>query len=170
MPADPRRLSIAAPTLATRAAIWQLAHETDNSNAYLLWCSDYFDQSLIAWINGRLAGFVIAGELRSGSDTARIVDVAVSASYPRDRIVSGLLDQLVGGLRRRGVSYVEATLKSGGTELVTDLRSLAQRWNTTAVTAGPTDPTSAHPLTCTVGPIQRNPGPGEESNRSHFRT
>ena len=151
-------VTIAAPTVSTRAAIWRLAHETDNSNAYLLWLADYFDQSLIAWINGQLAGFVVAGELRSGSGTARILDIAVSASVRRSLVVPPLLDQLVTKLIGRGLSHIEASLKTTDSELATDLRSLTERWRTKLVVAD--DPTGGvrGVSTVTVGPLHPRSG------------
>lgn len=149
-----REISIAAPTIATQAAIWRLAHETDNSNAYLLWCTDYFDQSLIAWINGQLAGFVIAGELRSGSETARIVDIAVSASFPRHLVVPSLLDQLVTQLLGRGVCFIESSPKSTDSELCADLQALANRWASNVSIAETLNARGERITTFSVGPLR----------------
>jgi L-2,4-diaminobutyric acid acetyltransferase len=95
--------------------MWDLANDAGSLDvnsryAYLLWCRDFADTTVVVRDGDRLAGF-ITGFLRpQAPDTYFVWQVAVSPLYRRRGLARRMLDHAVDLLRPQGVRYVEATV------------------------------------------------------------
>lgn len=100
------------PELADGQHLWRLARDTEvldlnSSYAYLLWCRDFADTSVLATIHGDPAGFV-TGYLRPESpESLMIWQVAVDARYRGRRLAATMLDHLAD---RVGAHRLETTI------------------------------------------------------------
>lgn len=92
--------------------MWQLTKDTgvldlNSSYSYLLWCRDFAQTSIVAEIDGQLAGF-ITGYLRPDEPhTLMVWQVGVSEIARGQRIASRMLDQLIA---QTGASTMETTI------------------------------------------------------------
>ena len=95
--------------------MWELAAnagtlDVNSRYAYLLWCRDFADTTVVARDEDRLAGF-ITGYLRpQAPDTYFVWQVAVGENHRRRGLARRMLDHVVGTLRPQGVRFVEATV------------------------------------------------------------
>lgn len=92
--------------------MWTLAKDSqvldlNTSYAYLLWCRDFAETSVLATIEGEPAGFV-SGYLRpTRPDTLMIWQVAVDANFRGHRLAARMLDELA---ERTGAARLETTI------------------------------------------------------------
>ena len=92
--------------------MWTLAKDSqvldlNTSYAYLLWCRDFAETSVLATIEGEPAGFV-TGYLRpTRPDTLMIWQVAVDARFRGHRLAARMLDELA---ERTGAGRLETTI------------------------------------------------------------
>jgi L-2,4-diaminobutyric acid acetyltransferase len=106
-------VSIGAPSIDDGAECWRLAVESEvldaNSRyAYLLWCRDFSGTSLVARLDGAVAGFVTGYRRPDEPGTLVIWQVAVAAQARGRRIASDLLDALC--RRLPDVDHLETTI------------------------------------------------------------
>jgi diaminobutyrate acetyltransferase len=99
------------PTKADGAALWRIARDSDKLDlnspyAYLLWCHDFADSTVVAKVDGQAVGFVIAYRKPGAPDTALVWQVAVDASQRGKGLAGALLDELFTKLVDRGVQYL----------------------------------------------------------------
>lgn len=121
------------PTKADGAELWRIARDSqkldlNSSYAYLLWCRDFADTSVVAKVDGRAVGFVIAYRRPSAPDTALVWQVAVDADQRGRGLAGALLDELFQRLTRRGVRYLETTITPDNLASIKLFTSFAQRW------------------------------------------
>ncbi|TVT28467.1 diaminobutyrate acetyltransferase [Amycolatopsis rhizosphaerae] len=124
---------IETPTKADGAALWRIARDSQKLDlnspyAYLLWCRDFADTSVVAKVDGRPVGFVIAYRRPSTPDTALVWQVAVDADQRGRGLAGTLLDELFRGLIERGVRYLETTITPDNSASIRLFTSFAQRW------------------------------------------
>lgn len=104
-----------SPQLADAPEVWRLIANTaeldlNSSYAYLLWCRDFADSSIVAVHDGAVRGF-ISGYLRpSAPDTLFVWQVAVDAQHRGQGLASRMLHGLLGKLGGRGVRWIETTV------------------------------------------------------------
>ncbi|WP_460540359.1 diaminobutyrate acetyltransferase [Glycomyces halotolerans] len=104
------------PTASEGSQLWDLAREAGNLDvnsryAYLLWCRDFADTSVVARdAEGRVAGFITGYRRPSAPDTYFTWQVAVSPGFRRRGLARRMLDHVVGALRPHGVRFVETTV------------------------------------------------------------
>lgn len=121
------------PEVTDGAVLWRIARDSgrldlNSSYAYLLWCRDFRDTSVVARAHGEVVGFV-TGYLRPGRpDTLLVWQVAVEAAWRGRGLAAALLDQLVSRLIERGVSYLETTVTEDNVASNRMFGSLARRW------------------------------------------
>ena len=110
-----RRLEIDAPVVADGPALYRITRDTgvldvNSSYAYLLWCRDFSQTSVVARSAGRVVAFV-TGYLRPGApDTIMVWQVGVEAAQRGTGVAGKLLGHLVDRLLPRGVRYLETTI------------------------------------------------------------
>lgn len=113
-------LRIEPPTVPDGAALWRIARDSgdldlNSSYAYLLWCRDFADTSVVARQDGAPIGFV-TGYLRpTSSQTLMVWQVAVDAVHRGKGIAARLLDALLDRLVPLGVRYLETTVTADNT-------------------------------------------------------
>ncbi|EMR00312.1 L-2,4-diaminobutyric acid acetyltransferase [Paeniglutamicibacter gangotriensis Lz1y] len=100
------------PAVTDGKTLWQMATDSqvldvNTSYAYLLWCRDFAQTSIIAEIDGVTAGF-ITGYLRPDAPgTLMVWQVAVGADFQQRGLAASMLDELA---TRCGVEEVETTV------------------------------------------------------------
>src|SRR5438093_171220 len=98
---------IESPTKADGAALWRIARDSQKLDlnspyAYLLWCRDFADTTVVAKVDGQPAGFVTAYRRPAALDTALVWQVAVDATQRGRGLAGALLDELFTRLVRQG--------------------------------------------------------------------
>lgn len=125
-------VSIASPQLSDGAALWRIARDSgsldlNSSYAYLLWCRDFADTSVVARHQDTAVGFV-TGYLRPTSPrTVLVWQVAVDAAYRGRGLAAQMLDGLLDRLLPTGVRYLETTVTQDNTASNRLFTSLAAR-------------------------------------------
>lgn len=127
-------LLIEHPESQDGAALWQLARESggldvNSSYAYLLWCRDFRDTSMVARLDGKVVAFVTGYRRPDDPATLLVWQVGVAPAARNRGTASALLDTLLGELIPHGVRYLETTVTEDNTASNTLFRSLAKRWN-----------------------------------------
>ncbi|GAA3555886.1 diaminobutyrate acetyltransferase [Amycolatopsis ultiminotia] len=125
---------IESPTKADGAALWRIArdsHKLDLNSpyAYLLWCRDFAESSVVARVDGVPVGFVIAYRRPSDPAAALVWQVAVDASQRGKGLAGQLLDSLFARLTDDGVQYLETTITPDNEASIRLFASFAKRWN-----------------------------------------
>jgi L-2,4-diaminobutyric acid acetyltransferase len=125
---------IESPTKADGAALWRIARDSQKLDlntpyAYLLWCRDFADTSVVAKVDGYAVGFVIAYRRPEAPDAALVWQVAVDASQRGRGLAGALLDELFTRLVSRGVRYLETTITPDNEASIRLFSSFAKRWN-----------------------------------------
>jgi L-2,4-diaminobutyric acid acetyltransferase len=160
---------IESPTKADGAALWRIArdsHKLDVNSPYadLMWCHDFADSSVVARVDGRAVGFVIAYRKPSAPDAALVWQVAVDASQRGKGLAGALLDELFTKLVAKGVRYLETTITPDNDASIRLFGSFAKRWNAAlekvelfSVADFPDDDEGAHEPEdlYRIGPLQR---------------
>lgn len=114
-PAATPLVVIETPKSADGPDLWRLARDSgeldlNSPYAYLLWCHDFSDTSVVARDGDKVVGFV-TGYRRPGADEVLFVwQVAVDSAYRGQRIGVRMLDAIGAAAKRLGCRYVEATV------------------------------------------------------------
>ncbi|GAA1668630.1 diaminobutyrate acetyltransferase [Glycomyces endophyticus] len=87
--------------------------DVNSRYAYLLWCRDFADTSVVARAGGRLAGFITGYRRPAAPDTLFVWQVAVGPDFRRRGLASRMLGHLAESVRSQGVRFVEATVTPG---------------------------------------------------------
>ncbi|MCH7231667.1 diaminobutyrate acetyltransferase [Glycomyces sp. L485] len=109
------QLAFGTPSVDDGPLMWELAAnagtlDVNSRYAYLLWCRDFADTTVVARDVDRLAGFLTGYRRPQSPDTFFTWQVAVSDDYRRRGLARRMLDHVVGALRPQGVRFVEATV------------------------------------------------------------
>ncbi|GAA3829419.1 MULTISPECIES: diaminobutyrate acetyltransferase [Amycolatopsis] len=121
------------PTKADGAALWRIARDSQKLDlnspyAYLLWCRDFAETSVVARVDGDAVGFVIAYRRPTAPDTALVWQVAVDASQRGQGLAGALLDNLFTRLVADGVRHLETTITPDNKASIRLFTSFAERW------------------------------------------
>lgn len=123
------------PEIRDGARLWEIAKDsqvldTNSSYAYLLWCRDFAATSVVAEVDGRVAGFVI-GYLRPESPrTVFVWQVAVDHDQRGRGLGVAMLDRLVDNLidaGGHGVDALETTVSPDNPASIAMFAALARR-------------------------------------------
>lgn len=122
------------PTKADGAALWRIARDSrkldlNSPYAYLLWCRDFADTSVVAKVDGHPVGFVIGYRRPAAPDTALVWQVAVDESQRGRGVAGKLLDELFTRLVRQGMCYLETTVTPDNEMSSRLFTSFAHRWH-----------------------------------------
>lgn len=125
-------VSIERPHPVDGAALWRIARDSgtldaNSSYAYLLWCRDFAETSVVARCQGNVVGFVIGYRRPTSPQTLMVWQVAVDASCRGKGVAARLLDGLLDRLRPFGVRYLETTVTADNTASNRLFSSLAAR-------------------------------------------
>src|SRR5690625_1548264 len=109
-------LSFRRPALEDGGDMWRLAKATgvldlNSSYAYLMWCHDFADTSIVAEVDGEFAGF-ITGYIRPVSpNTLMIWQVATDETFRGRGIASSMLTELFDQCQVfEGIDRLETTI------------------------------------------------------------
>lgn len=131
---DTVHLDLRAPTVADGATLWRMAAESANLDvnppyAYLLWCRDFADTSVMAFLDGHPAGF-LTGYRRPGQPaTLMLWQIAVDAAHRGAGTAGRMLDNLTRRVRPAGVTHVEASVTPNNVASQRLFEAFARRWN-----------------------------------------
>ncbi len=108
-------LTFETPHIDDGPRMWEIAAsagtlDVNSRYAYLLWCRDFADTTVVARDADRLAGFLTGYRRPQAPDTFFTWQVAVADDYRRRGLARRMLDHVVGTLRPQGVRFVEATV------------------------------------------------------------
>ncbi|WP_084478975.1 diaminobutyrate acetyltransferase [Nocardia jejuensis] len=121
-----------SPVLSDGADIWRIAEDSkvldaNSSYAYLLWCRDFPGTSIVAEIDGELAGFVIGYTRPADPNTLFVWQVAVDHQYRGRGLGVGMLDALLDNATVQGISRLETTISPDNPASIAMFASLARR-------------------------------------------
>jgi L-2,4-diaminobutyric acid acetyltransferase len=121
------------PSISDGAAIWRIARDSrtldlNSSYAYLLWCHDFAESSVVARVDGTAVGFVIGYVKPRSPDTVVVWQIAVDESQRGRGLAGKLLDQLLRQLADQGVRHLETTITPDNAASIALFGSLAKRW------------------------------------------
>lgn len=124
---------IESPTKADGAELWRIARDSkkldlNSPYAYVLWCHDFADTSVVARVDGVAVGFVTGYRKPAAPDTGMVWQVAVDASQRGKGLAGALLDGLFVRLTQQGVRYLETTITPDNTASIALFTSFAKRW------------------------------------------
>lgn len=127
---------IESPTVSDGADLWRIARDSqkldlNSSYAYLLWCRDFADTSVVARVGGKAVGFVIGYRRQAAPDTALVWQVAVDASQRGRGLGGRMLDSLFARLVDEGVRYLDTTITPDNVASIRLFESFAKRWDAT---------------------------------------
>lgn len=108
-------VEVRSPTVEDGAALWRTAMESgvldaNSSYAYLLWCRDFSQTSVVATVDGERAGFVTGYVRPDQPDTIVVWQVAVDSKHRRRGLAIRMLDQLVKRPAAESVAWLETTV------------------------------------------------------------
>ncbi|UFS97077.1 diaminobutyrate acetyltransferase [Nocardia huaxiensis] len=112
---DAASIVVRNPTIEDGARIWRIAAnsrvlDVNSSYAYVLWCRDFAQTSVVAEIDGEVGGFVIGYLRPEQPGTLFVWQVAVDHASRGRRVGVGMLDCLLSDLAERGISTLETTI------------------------------------------------------------
>jgi L-2,4-diaminobutyric acid acetyltransferase len=110
------QLTFDVPRVEDGPKMWDIAAnagtlDVNSRYAYLLWCRDFADTTVVVrTAEGGLAGFLTGYRRPQAPDTFFTWQVAVGEGHRRRGLARRMLDHVVGTLRPQGVRFVEATV------------------------------------------------------------
>ncbi|SFP50112.1 L-2,4-diaminobutyric acid acetyltransferase [Amycolatopsis arida] len=125
------------PAKSDGAALWRIARDSrkldlNSSYAYLLWCQDFADTSVVARVDGEPVGFVIGYRRPTALDALLVWQVAVDSSQRGHGLAGRLLDALFTPLVNGapgGVRFLDTTITPDNEASIRLFESFAKRWS-----------------------------------------
>lgn len=123
------QLSVVSPEIADGVACWRLAAasrvlDVNSRYAYLLWCRDFADTSVVARSGGEVVGFITGYRRPSDPATLLVWQVAVDEQVRGSGVAARMLDALV---ERVPVTHLETTITPGNAASVALFSAFARR-------------------------------------------
>lgn len=108
-------LDYRAPTVDDGTRLWEIAADSqvldvNSSYAYVLWCHDFGDTSIVAEADGRVVGFVTGYRRPSDPSTIMVWQVAVDDDYRGHGIAGTMLHRLFDRAQKHGVVAMHTTI------------------------------------------------------------
>ena len=125
------RLVIDHPVVADGPALFRITRDSqvldvNSSYAYLMWCRDFANTSVVARVDGVVVGFVTGYIRPEAPDTIMVWQVAVDASQRGGGVAGKLLNHLLDQVLPRGVRYLETTITADNTASIKLFSALAR--------------------------------------------
>lgn len=125
------RLVIDTPVVADGPALFRITRDSqvldvNSSYAYLMWCRDFANTSVVARVDGVVVGFVTGYIRPEAPDTIMVWQVAVDASQRGGGVAGKLLNHLLDQVLPRGVHYLETTITADNTASIKLFSALAR--------------------------------------------
>ena len=103
------------PTVSDGTRLWEIASDSqvldvNSSYAYVLWCHDFADTSIVAEVDGRAVGFVTGYRRPADPSTLMVWQVAVDDDFRGHGIAAKMLHQLFDRVRRSSVVAMHTTI------------------------------------------------------------
>jgi L-2,4-diaminobutyric acid acetyltransferase len=164
---------IESPTKADGAQLWRIARDSakldlNSPYAYMLWCRDFAETSVVAREDGTAVGFVTGYRRPGEPDVGFVWQVAVDASQRGKGLAGKLLDALYTRLVATGVRYLETTITPDNEASIRLFTSFAKRWEASVETTGlfaggdfPGDGEHLPEELYRIGPLTARKDPGE---------
>jgi len=119
------------PDLRDGAVFWRMARDSgtldiNSPYAYLMWCDQFAETSIIAEVDGWPAGFIMGFRPPGREHVLFVWQVTVADEYRGLGLASRMLDELV---QRLGATAVEATVTPSNTASQKLFGALARRAN-----------------------------------------
>ncbi|PYE14007.1 diaminobutyrate acetyltransferase [Williamsia limnetica] len=130
--AAPDAVAFRKPKVSDGVRLWEIARDSkvldlNSSYAYLLWCQDYAQTSVVAEVDGKVVGFV-TGYLRPQlPDVVMVWQVAVDADQRGLGLAGKMLSQLMDRLEPRGITTLHTTISPDNTASQALFAGLAER-------------------------------------------
>jgi L-2,4-diaminobutyric acid acetyltransferase len=123
-------VSIGRPSRADGVALWELAAaskvlDVNSRYAYLLWCRDFAETSVVARADGRVVGFVTGYRRPDDVRTLMVWQVAVHADVRGLGVAGRMLDTLFDLVP--GVDHLETTITPDNESSVALFSGFARR-------------------------------------------
>ncbi|OLT47983.1 diaminobutyrate acetyltransferase [Saccharomonospora sp. CUA-673] len=127
---------IEPPAADDGGALWRIARDSqkldlNSSYAYLLWCRDFADTSVVARVDGSPVGFVIGYRRPATPDSLLVWQVAVDDSQRGRGLAGKMLDALFERAVADGVRYLDTTITPDNEASIGLFASFAKRWDAT---------------------------------------
>ncbi|WP_183649166.1 diaminobutyrate acetyltransferase [Prauserella isguenensis] len=127
---------IEPPAADDGAALWRIARDSqkldlNSSYAYLLWCRDFADTSVVARADGEPVGFVMGYRRPATPDSLLVWQVAVDDSQRGRGLAGKMLDALFERATSTGVRYLDTTITPDNDASIRLFTSFAKRWDAT---------------------------------------
>ncbi|WP_020107256.1 diaminobutyrate acetyltransferase [Nocardia sp. 348MFTsu5.1] len=130
--AAPDAVAFRSPKVSDGVRLWEIARDSkvldlNSSYAYILWCQDYAQTSVVAEVDGAVVGFV-TGYLRPHlPDAVMVWQVAVDADQRGLGLAGKMLNQLMDRLEPRGITTLHTTISPDNTASQALFQGLADR-------------------------------------------
>jgi L-2,4-diaminobutyric acid acetyltransferase len=130
--AAPDAVAFRSPKVSDGVRLWEIARDSkvldlNSSYAYVLWCQDYAQTSVVAEVDGEVVGFV-TGYLRPQlPDVVMVWQVAVDADQRGLGLAGKMLSQLMDRLEPRGITTLHTTISPDNTASQALFQGLADR-------------------------------------------
>ncbi|MGV9414397.1 diaminobutyrate acetyltransferase [Nocardia sp. NPDC003693] len=120
------------PQVDDGGSIWKIAVDSqvldaNSSYAYLMWCRDFAATSIVAEIDGEIAGFVIGYRRPHDPDVLFVWQVAVDHAHRGRGLGVAMLDRLLDICAAENISTLETTISHDNPASIAMFGSLAQR-------------------------------------------
>ncbi|MEP9391623.1 diaminobutyrate acetyltransferase [Gordonia sp. VNQ95] len=114
-PSNTLTLDYRIPTVTDGTRLWEIARDSrvldvNSSYAYVLWCSDFAETSIVAEVDGRAVGFVTGYRRPSDPSTLMVWQVAVDDDHRGHGIAAAMLHRLFDRTAERGIVAMHTTI------------------------------------------------------------
>ena len=128
-------ITLRRPRLSDAGRLVEIARDSrvldvNSGYAYLLWCRDFRDTTVVAVRDGRVVGFVTGYVRPEVPDTLFVWQVAVDVDSRGRGLGGSMLDCVLDRVSRFGVRFVETTVTPGNRASHAMFTALAGRWAT----------------------------------------
>lgn len=130
---EPAELKYRSPQISDGRALWRIARDSkvldvNSGYAYVLWCRDFADTSVVAVDeNDRPVGFITGFRRPEAPQTLFVWQVAVDADQRGRGVAGHMLDALLDRLAPVGVTRLETTVSPDNAASIAMFTALARR-------------------------------------------